>query len=71
MIGNSLFALGMEVDAFYFTLLLVEADVVETLEAGAVDRLHPVIGHQEMLLPAHENVFALRHVAHGNAYVAG
>ena len=59
----------MEVDTLDFALLLVEADVVEALEAGAVDGLHLVVGDEEVLLPAHEDVLALRRVAHGDAEV--
>jgi len=41
---------------------LVEADVVETLEAGTGNGPDAVIGHEEILLPAHEDVLALREV---------
>jgi len=57
--SHALFALGVEVDTVDAALDLVEADVVEALEAGAVDGAHAVIGHEEVLLPAHEEVFLL------------
>ena len=56
---DSLLALGVEVDAADGARNLVEADVVEALEAGARDLAHAVVGHQEVLLPAHEDVLAL------------
>lgn len=49
----------MKVDAVHFALLLVKADVVEALEAGTVDGADAVVGHEEVLLPAHKEVFAL------------
>lgn len=42
---NSLLALGMEVDAADFTLDLVEANVVEALEASARDGPYSVVGN--------------------------
>ena len=56
---NILFTLGVEVDAVHHTLDLVEADVVEALEAGAVDRPHAMVGDKEVLLPAHKYVLFL------------
>lgn len=44
----------------YDTLDLVEADVVEALEAGTVDRPHAMVGNKEVLLPPHEYVFFLQ-----------
>ena len=41
---------------------LVEADVVEALEAGAGNGPDAVVRHEEILLPAHEDVLALRKV---------
>lgn len=49
----------MEVDPAHGPVDLVEADVVEALEAGADDVAHAVVGDQERLFPAHEDVFAL------------
>lgn len=57
-----LFALGMEVDSANFALELVEANVVEALKAGTCYGAHPVVGHEEVLLPAHEDVLPLRNV---------
>ena len=45
----------------------IEADVVEALEAGTADSPYAVVWHKEMLLPAHEDVFALTQIAHGHA----
>jgi len=49
----------MEVDPTDRPRLLVEADVIEALEARSGDSLDPVIRHQKVLLPPHEQVFAL------------
>ncbi len=38
---------------------LVEAYVVESLEACTTDLSHSVIGDQEFLLPSHEHVLAI------------
>lgn len=54
-----LLTLRMEVDAVDIARDLVEADVVEALEAGARDLAHAVVGHEEGFLPAHEDVLAL------------
>lgn len=52
----------MKVDAANSARNLVEADVIEALKTGAGDGPHPVVGHQEILLPSHENVFPLSKV---------
>jgi len=52
----------MEVDPAYFASQLIETYVVETLKTGASDRPHTVIGYEEMLFPAHEDVFPLKHI---------
>ena len=57
-----LFALRMKVNPRDGPRDLVEADVVEALEAGAADLPHPIIRHEELLLPPHEHVLPLRHV---------
>ena len=54
--SNSLLTPSMKVDAVDISLGLVEADVVEALEAGALDALDAVVGHEEPFLPAHEDV---------------
>ena len=54
---DSLFAPSVEVDAADAALALVEADVVEALEAGPVDGEDAVVRDKEQLLPAHENSF--------------
>lgn len=41
------------------TVALVETYVVESLEAGAGDRFHAVVRHEEIFLPAHEDVLTL------------
>lgn len=60
--GNSLFTLAVKIDTAHLTTHLVEANVVEPLEARTVDRANSVVGHEELLLPAHEYVFPLVHV---------
>ena len=52
----------MKVDAAYLSLYLVEADVVESLEARVPDGPDPVVGHEEVFLPPHEYVLPLVHV---------
>lgn len=54
-----LFALRVKVDAADFTLNLVEANVVEALEAGACYGADSVIGDQEVFLPPHKDGFPL------------
>ena len=49
----------MEVDPADGAVDLIEADVIEALEAGADDVPHAVVGDQEGLFPAHEDVLAL------------
>lgn len=53
---NSLLAFGMKVDAGDLALGLAEGNVVEALEAGALDALHAVVGDEEPFLPAHEDI---------------
>lgn len=55
---DSLFTLGVKIDAADISIDLVEADVVETLEAGAGDCAHTVVGHEKVLLPAHKQCVA-------------
>ena len=57
----------MEVDAADGAGALVEADVVEALEAGARDGRDLVVRHEEVFLPPHEEVFALGKVLEGEA----
>jgi len=61
----------MEVYPAYGPLTLVEADVVEALKAGAADRAHAMVGEEEVFLPAHEDVLALRHVGDVEVALAG
>lgn len=37
----------------------VEHDVIESVEARAIDFLHLVVGREELLLPSHEDVLAV------------
>lgn len=53
---DSLFTLAVEVDPADSPFLLVEAYVVEPLEASAVDGPDPMIWHKEVLFPPHEDV---------------
>jgi hypothetical protein len=62
----SLLTPGMEVNSADAPLALVEADVVEALEAGAIDCPHAVVRDQKVLLPPHENIVLGRQVGHCN-----
>lgn len=55
-----LLALRMEVNPAHGPTPLVKADVIKTLEARSRNCAHPVIRDEEMLLPAHEDILALR-----------
>lgn len=48
----------MIVVALHFGFRFLEADVVEARKRRAIDVLDGVIGHEEVLLPAHEHVVA-------------
>lgn len=52
----------MEINSAHFALELIEAYVVEAFKASAADGTDTMIRHQEMLLPPHEYVVALRQV---------
>ena len=54
-----LLTFGVEIDATDTAVALVEANVVETLEARTRNRLNAMVGHQEVFFPAHENMLAL------------
>ena len=60
--GNSLLAFTVKVNAAHLPLHLVEADVVEALEARPIDCPDTVVGNEKVLLPAHEDVLPLVHV---------
>lgn len=60
---NSLFTARVVVNTTHGPLHLIEADIVEPLEAGADDGTHAMVRDQKVLLPAHEEMFALRKVA--------
>jgi hypothetical protein len=53
----------MEVYTTHGSLDLIEADIVKSLEAGARDGSHPVVGNEEIFLPSHEHVLTLSKVA--------
>lgn len=57
--SHLLLAALVEIDAADLAAHLVEADVIEPLEAGADDGPDAVVGNEEVLLPAHEYVLAL------------
>lgn len=63
--ANLLLAPAVEVNPTNLAPDLVETDVVKALKARPIDRPHPVIGHEEMLLPAHEDRLLVRQI-HGN-----
>ena len=50
---------GMKIDTVDGACHLIEANVVESLEARTIDLAHAVIWHQKFLFPAHEHVFAV------------
>lgn len=52
----------MEIDSINGTCDLIEANVVESLEACTINLPDAVIRHQKLLLPSHEHVFAIRAV---------
>lgn len=58
-----LLAFRMEIDTADGPFYLVETDIVEPLEASTGYRPHPVVRHQKILLPPHENMFTLGEVA--------
>lgn len=60
---NSLFASAVVVDTAHLAPHLVEADVVEALKARPIDHPHSVVWYEEVLLPPHEYVLPLGHVA--------
>ena len=49
----------MEIDSIDCTQYLIEANIVESLEARTVDLAHSMIWHQEFLFPAHEHILAV------------
>ena len=65
-LANLLFALGVEVDATDFPLHLVEADIVEPLEAGTCYSTHAMIRHQKVFFPSHENILPLGNIPNHN-----
>jgi hypothetical protein len=52
----------MEIDSANFPAHLVEANIVETLEARSIDGPYSVVRHEEVFLPSHKYVLSLRHV---------
>ena len=50
---------GMEIDPVNSACYLIEANIVKPFEACTIDLTHTMIWHQELLLPAHEHVFAV------------
>ena len=57
--SSLLLTFGMEVDTADGTIDLVEADVVESLEAGAKNLAYTVIWDEKGFFPPHEDIFAL------------
>jgi hypothetical protein len=57
-----LLALGVKVNPVNISRYLIETNVIKALEAGAGNRSHSMIWHEEVLLPAHEYVLSLRKV---------
>lgn len=52
----------MKVNSAHAPTPLVKADIIEALKTRPCNRAHPVIRDEEVLLPAHEDVLALRQV---------
>jgi hypothetical protein len=67
---NSLFTLAVEVDSTDSPFLLVEAYVVEPLEASAIDGSDPMIWHKEVLFPPHKDVIFRGEIWNGNGAFA-
>lgn len=59
---DSLLALSVKVNALYATGHLIEANVVEAFETCATDGAHAMVWHQEVLFPAHKQMFLLHPV---------
>ena len=53
----------MKVNATDSSFYLIETDIVEPLEARSGYLPHPMIRYEEILLPAHEQMFTLRIVS--------
>lgn len=49
----------MEIYTADGSLHLVEADIIESLEASPGNRPHPVVRDEKIFLPPHENMFTL------------
>jgi hypothetical protein len=54
-----LLTLGMEIYAANSTLALIEADIVEALEARPTNSAYTVIRYEEVFLPPHKNILSL------------
>lgn len=61
----------MEINPTDCPLHLVKANIVESLKAGARDGPNPVVRHEEMLFPSHENMLALGDVLHDDLRRSG
>lgn len=68
--GNTLFAFRVKVNTAYFTLDLVEANVVEALKAGTRYRANSMVWNQEVLFPAHKDGFSLGSISNGDRSLA-
>ena len=55
-------ALRMKINPAHIPYSLVETNIVEALEARTANALHPMIGHEEVLLPAHEQMLSIETV---------
>lgn len=63
---HSPLALAVEINAIDLPLDLIKTDIVKPLEARATYGSHSVIGDEEMLFPAHEDMLALGNVLYHN-----
>jgi hypothetical protein len=56
-VADSLFAFGVEINSADSAQLLVEANIIEALEARAIDCPNAMVRHEEALFPPHEYIF--------------
>lgn len=59
LLGNSPLALAVEVNAIDLSMDLIKTNIIEALKARPGDGAHAMVGDEEVLFPAHENVLAL------------
>jgi hypothetical protein len=65
-----LFALGVKIDSTYFSLDLIETDVIKAFKGSPDYCSNSVVWDQEMFLPSHENVISLCQIRDGDGTLA-